>query len=148
MALIVPDFYQVLLIAAGRKTTHRWPAGQRDGMMRSPRMSPGTEHQVFEHAPHGRYGDPNEPPLLIVKVDDVRPTWPNDWDDDEMPAEGFADLEAYGLWWDTYRVGSHLCKPWVEMQREPFWMARITCKGKTPMYTYRYKSYVRSVKKR
>lgn len=144
MAIIVPDFYQIIQIEQGSKTLHRWPAGQKaDGTLCAPKMASGSDHQVYEHARHGKYGDPHAPPLLLVRVHEVWPSWPQDWTNEEIIHEGFGDLEAYGAWWERFRVGSHLCKPWIEMQQEPFWVARFTCLSQTPMYEYRCVEYAK-----
>lgn len=104
-------------------------------------MTPGTNHQVYERARHGKYGDHSAPPYLVVRIDDLQPSWPMEWEDEDIYPEGFTDLEAYGIWWDKYRVGNHLCKTWVEMQQEPFWVAYFTCVGKTPFFDLRVREY-------
>lgn len=149
MSLIIPDMAVLGLIAVNPhkkipKTTHRWPSGQTsEGYMCMPKMSIGSQHKVYEHAPHGRYGNELEPPLLIVEIEWIVSSMPAEWTDEEMLHEGFTDLYTYGIWWDMWRQGHRNCKYWDEMQGEPFWVCGFRLVGATDYFWRRLEQYGR-----
>lgn len=144
--IVVPDFRVLAQINISdplkRKTTHRWPAGTTDaGYFCGSKMVVGSVHSVFERAPHGRYGNKYEPPYFSVKIDEMWPTFPYEWTDEDMLDEGFENVEAYGQWWDVWRVGDKHCKLWAEMENEPFWACRFHVVGITPHFHRRLELY-------
>jgi hypothetical protein len=144
--LVIQDFGLIVLIANRKKTVHHWPAGTDDkGHLRHPKMSPNTVHNIYEHAPHGRYGSKYEPPMIIVKVKSIGHDTPYEWEEEDMLLEGFESLEAYGQWWDHWRVGDRLCKPWREMQDEPFWFCVFEFCGFNQAFHPRLKAYAKKL---
>ena len=144
MSLIVPSLGLIQKIHDRKKTTHRWPAGVApDGYLRDPKMRPGTQHKVYEHAPHGRYGNKYEMPLLLVQIYDVEHKSPWEWADEEIVDEGFDDMDQFEDWWNRNRAGAKNCKPWHEMQDEQFWIAHFQLVGKTQYYDIRVDQFVR-----
>lgn len=145
MSLVIPDIQLIALIKADPrktvpKTTHRWPAGvnPHTGYLRQPKMQERTEHKVYERAPYGSYGNPHEPPLLVVYIEEIWDSKPHEWCDEEMIHEGFTDIEAYGIWWDQWKAGVEKgCKPWVETQGESFWCCRFHLTRTLPYYNAR-----------
>jgi hypothetical protein len=136
--IVIPDFNVLMLIAAkppATKTVHHWPAGvAADGNLCRPKMKVGATHVVYEHAPQGRFGNKYEPPMIFVMIDGIGHDCPFDWQEEDMPAEGFESVEAYGRWWDRWRAGDRLCKPWAEMQDEPFWFCTFHMTGFTHFF--------------
>jgi hypothetical protein len=136
---VIPDFRLIHLMAEGVKVTHRVPSGvTRDGYLSDPKVGINTEHKVYERSPVGSHGDRSNPWFLTVYVEDIWHSKPYEWDDEDMPLEGFSNLEAYGCWWDDWRAGtSKLCRPWKEMQNSPFHCFLIKPIGKTMNYDVR-----------
>ena len=144
--IVIPDIRQIIMVAAGRKQTHRFPAGTtKEGWMRHPKIATGKTHSIYERAPHGRFGNRSEPPLVSVEIDRVDPSTPMEWTDEEMYYEGFDSVEAYGVWWDVWRKGDRLCKAWNEMSGEPFWVTTFRLVGFTDYFKRRLEIYHRDV---
>jgi len=137
VSLIIPDFFLVMKIAAtGKsipKTTHRWPSGKTiDGYMCNPKMNVGSDHKVYLRAPHGAHGNRAEPPMFLVRITNLWDSFPHEWTDEDMLAEGFDSLHSYGVWWDAHRAGkAKNYNPWAEMQDEPFWVCSFAPLNKT-----------------
>lgn len=147
MSLVIPDFRLVAMILADPtraipKRTHRWPAGTtRMGTLCRPKMAEGSHHNVYEIAPHGKYGNPYAPPLLTVEIRWVEDGKPSDWLDEDMVHEGFDSVYTYGLWWDRWRQGKKNCGYWAEMQDEAFWVCAFEPIGKTEFFARRAHQY-------
>ena len=150
MSLVIPDIQLTAAIKSRvcPKTTHRWPAGVNPltGYLRLPRMQEDTEHKVYERAPYGSHGNKHELPLLVVYIEEIWDSEPQEWTDEEMFAEGFANLSAYAGWWDEWKAGREtLCKPWVEMQRVRFWCCRFHLTETLPYYTARMQMWAKEL---
>jgi len=147
MSIVISDIQLLASIAATRvkpKTTHRWPAGvTKEGYLCRPRMSIGSEQKVYERAPYGKHGNPYQPPLLIVQIDDIWNSCPHQWTDEGMIEEGFPSVHDYAIWWDRWKVGDHNCKPWVEMQDTQFWVCRFHLVGRTEYFRPRCESHAK-----
>jgi hypothetical protein len=117
----IHDKRLVPLLAKGLKTTHRFPASYRmDRTIAHPKITPGTVHKVYVHAPFGSGGKQDAQPMAEVYIKDVRAGALGDTNDEDVRTDGFASLEAFVRWWDrifykkALRFDAHLHHPiWI-----------------------------------
>jgi len=141
--IVVPDFRLIVMIVKGRKTTHRFPSGYaQNGNMADPKMRRGTLHKVYQFAPHGSHGKKNENPMAMIEIADIWDDLPWAWEDEHMPAEGFADVYSYGEWWDAWHEKRYK-KSWREMENEPFWVCSFRCIHRTVHFDGRFRGWLR-----
>jgi hypothetical protein len=117
----IHDKRLVPLIARGTKTTHRFPASYRmNGEIAHPKITAGTVHKVYVHAPFGSGRKSDAKPLAEVLVTNIQAGALGDTNDEDVRTDGFASLEAFVLWWNrvfykkALRFDSHIHHPiWI-----------------------------------
>jgi hypothetical protein len=121
----IPDPRLARLVLIGKKTRHTFPAQYRKGTgeLTSPKISVGKEHLVYSIAPFGNSGDPDAEPLGKVLIDAVAPEVIADITDADVRSEGFANLSAFKIYWNS--VWRKKTLDFDKNRHHPVWVIRF-----------------------